>query len=55
MFSCNIVHWCVLCVCVYVCVYVAEESEQNFSEDDGWEFVTLADQVSSCDWKFELG
>ena len=23
----------------------AEEAEQNFSEDDGWEFVTLADQV----------
>ncbi len=26
---------------------IAEESEQNFSEEDGWEFVTLADQVTS--------
>jgi hypothetical protein len=26
---------------------VAEEAEQNFNEDDGWEFVTLADQVSN--------
>ena len=26
--------------------YAAEEAEQNFSEDDGWEFVTLADQVT---------
>ena len=24
----------------------ADEAEQNFSEDDGWEFVTLADQVT---------
>ena len=23
----------------------AEEAEQNFNEDEGWEFVTLADQV----------
>ena len=26
---------------------IAEESEQNFSEEDGWEFVTLADQVTT--------
>ncbi len=25
---------------------LADEAEQNFSEDDGWEFVTLADQVT---------
>ena len=26
--------------------HAADEAEQNFSEDDGWEFVTLADQVT---------
>lgn len=24
----------------------AVEAEQNYSEDDGWEFITLADQVN---------
>ena len=28
-----------------VVLFQAEEAEQNFNEDDGWEFVTLADQV----------
>ena len=32
-------------VFVFFC-YAAVEAEQNFSEDDGWEFITLADQVS---------
>ena len=25
---------------------VAIEAEQNYSEEDGWEFITLADQVT---------
>ena len=25
---------------------LAIDAEQNYSEDDGWEFITLADQVS---------
>jgi len=31
---------------MFVCECAAEEAEQNFNEDDGWEFVTLADQVN---------
>lgn len=27
--------------------FLAVDAEQNYSEDDGWEFITLADQV---DW-----
>ena len=38
-----------------VCVHAAEEAEQNFSEDDGWEFVTLADQVCRDLVKGNLG
>ena len=29
----------------YHSLHTADEAEHNFSEDDGWEFVTLADQV----------
>ena len=50
-----------LCVCVCVCTptrtlsimvlvfsltTLTDESEHNFNEEDGWEFVTLADQVT---------
>ena len=31
---------------LFVSFQTADEAEQNFSEDDGWEFVTLADQVT---------
>ena len=46
-----------VCVCVCVCggksvlnfnlcdVFAAADAEQQYSEEDGWEFVTLADQV----------
>ena len=30
---------------VYVLSPNAADTENNFNEDDGWEFVTLADQV----------
>lgn len=30
-----------------LCSSPIDESEKNFSEEDGWEFITLADQVTS--------
>lgn len=35
-----------LICCFFFFCFIADEAEQNFSEDDGWEFVTLADQVT---------
>ena len=46
-----------VCVCVCVCVsascpnhsrtsYLTADTDSKLSEDDGWEFVTLADQVT---------
>ncbi len=36
---------CVFHVLLHFC-FLAAEAEQNYSEEDGWEFITLADQVS---------
>ena len=32
-------------MCMY-CLLLAADTENNLKEDDGWEFVTLADQVT---------
>ena len=42
--DCELVH--VMCYC-HRLSSLALEAEQNFSEEDGWEFITLADQVST--------
>jgi len=37
--------YCMCIICDYIIICLADET--SYSEDDGWEFITLADQVSS--------